>query len=114
MPLPGGAEVEPPLGPGKVGRAPLRGGCYLLGFSFLLRIRVPWGQGWLPPLPSSSVLSSPENLSPSRPPALSILLTYTRVPRSTKLLVARVQSRLQKVHYISGWGAPHFLLLAQE
>lgn len=31
-----------------------------------------------------------------RPPALSILLTYTRVPRSTKILVARVQSRLQK------------------
>ncbi|XP_049623786.1 mevalonate kinase isoform X1 [Suncus etruscus] len=31
-----------------------------------------------------------------RPPALNILLTYTRVPRSTKTLVARVQSRLQK------------------
>ncbi|XP_049623791.1 mevalonate kinase isoform X2 [Suncus etruscus] len=58
--------------------------------------RVPWGQGWLPPLPSSSILSSPENPSSPRPPALNILLTYTRVPRSTKTLVARVQSRLQK------------------
>lgn len=47
------------------------------------------------PAPPSSAHWGPP--SPHRPPALKILLTNTKIPRSTKTLVAGVQSRLLKV-----------------
>lgn len=58
--------------------------------------RVAWGQGQ--PLASNCSRSGAHLETPSAPrlPTLKVLLTYTRVPRSTKALVARVQSRLLK------------------
>ncbi|XP_055003334.1 mevalonate kinase isoform X1 [Sorex araneus] len=58
--------------------------------------RVAWGQGWLLAPTSSPLRTSPETPSAPRPPSLKVLLTYTRVPRSTKALVAGVRSRLLK------------------